>query len=294
MASLSRLIREPLLHFLLLGAGFFGLFYQVADPAEGESPDRIVVARADTDRLVAQWQRQWRRAPTAEELDGLIESFIREEILYREALALGLDKDDVIIRRRLGQKLEFLFKDLAEQFEPKDEELERYLQENAQRYAAPGRFSFDHIYFNRDNRGAGADKDARETLARLNVQNGSIDSMNLGDRFLYQRQFEKQSPAQISRIFGRQFADQLPGLEKGEWRGPIESGYGVHLVYVRERIPPGRPSLGDVRDKVRWDVIAERRRELDTAFYRELRQRYDVLLEQEDGQLYKIIVAADR
>jgi len=294
MASLSTLIREPLLHFLLLGAGFFGLFYQVADPTERESPDRIVVARADTDRLVAQWQRQWQRAPTAEELDGLIESFIREEILYREALALGLEKDDVIIRRRLGQKLEFLFKDLADQVEPEDEELERYLRENAQRYAAPGRFSFDHIYFNRDKRGAAADKDARETLTRLKVQKESFDSMNLGDRFLYQYQFEKQSPAQISRIFGRQFTDQLPGLEKGEWRGPIESGYGVHLVYVREWIPPGRPSLDDVRDKVRWDVIAERRRELDTAFYRELRQRYEVLLEREDGQLHKIIVAADR
>ena len=111
MASLSRLIREPLLHFLLLGAGFFVLFYQVADPPERELPDRIVVTRADTDRLVAQWQRP----PTAQELDGLVESFIREEILYREALALALDKDDVIIRRRLGQKLEFLFKDLAEQ-----------------------------------------------------------------------------------------------------------------------------------------------------------------------------------
>lgn len=294
MALLSRLIREPLLHFLILGAGLFGLFYQVADPADGESPDRIVVARADTDRLVAQWQRQWQRAPTAEELDGLIESFIREEILYREALALGLEKDDVIIRRRLGQKLEFLFKDLAEQVEPEDEELERHLRENVQRYAAPGRFSFDHIYFNRDKRGAAADKDARESLARLNVQKDSIDSMNLGDRFLYPYQFEKQSPAQISRIFGRQFTDQLPGLEKGEWRGPIKSGYGVHLVYVREWIPPGRPSLDDVRDKVRWDVIAERRRELDTAFYRELRQRYDVLLEREDGQLHKIIVTADR
>jgi len=294
MASLSRLIREPLLHFLLLGAGFFLLFYQVADPPERESPDRIVVTRADTDRLVAQWQRQWQRPPTAEELDGLIESFIREEILYREALALGLDKDDVIIRRRLGQKLEFLFKDLAEQVEPKDEELERYLQQNAERYAVAGRFSFDHIYFNRDKRGAAAEKDARETRAQLNVQTGSIDSLNLGDSFLYQYHFEKQSPAQISRIFGQKFADQLPGLENGEWRGPIESGYGVHLVYVRERIQPGKPSLDDVRDKVRWDVIAEKRREIDTAFYRELRQRYDVRLEQEDGQLQKVIVAADQ
>lgn len=281
---MSRIFQEPLIHFLLLGAGLFLLFYRVADPVETQGPNHIVITRADTDRLSSQWQRQWQRPPTETEFEGLVEAFIREEILYREALQLGLDKDDVIIRRRLGQKLEFLFKDLAEQADPREEELQQFLADNPDKYALPGRFSFTHIYFNRDKRGAGTVDDARQALKKLNEQPRTVDAAALGDRFLYQYSFEGQSAAQIARIFGSDFSERLDDVEQGSWQGPIESGYGIHLVRISERTEPTEPSLAEVRDKVRWDVIAERRKEIDAAFYRELRQRYEVEFEGETDQ----------
>jgi hypothetical protein len=292
MASLSRLIKEPLLHFLLLGGCLFVLFYQVAEPEQATSSNQILVAKADVDRLTAQWQRQWKRPPTKNELEGLIDSFIREEVLYREALALGLDKDDVIVRRRLGQKLEFLFKDLAEQTEPGEEDLEHFLAQNAERYTEPGRSSFTHIYFNRDKRGVKTADDADLALARLNIEPGTVDPSELGDRFLYQYSFDNQSPAQISRVFGSRFSNQLAGVEIGKWQGPIESGYGIHLVQVSARTEARQPELSEIRDKVRWDVIAERRDTIDSAFYKELRQRYEVEFDQEAKQFKKADAAA--
>lgn len=283
MSLLSKLVREPLLHFLVIGACLFALFYQVADPVDIAEPNLIVVNRADVDRLSSQFQRQWKRPPTEQELKGLIDAFVREEVLYREALALGLDKDDVIIRRRLGQKLEFLFKDLAEQSEPDDAELERFLTDNPERYTIPGRSSFSHVYFNRDKRGASAKDDALEALARLNGATGAMDLAELGDRFLYQYRFDDQSPAQIARVFGSDFSERLNAVEIGGWQGPIESGYGLHLVRVTARSDARQPELDEIRDKVTWDVIAERRQEIDAAFYKELKGRYELRFDPEIG-----------
>ena len=280
----KRLMREPLLHFLLLGVVLFFLFYQVADP-NLDSPERIVVTQADVERLKSQWQRQWRRPPTQQELDGMVESYIRETILYREALALGLDQDDVIVRRRMGQKLEFMFKDLAEQIEPTEAELTEFLRTNSDRYILPPRYSFTHVYFSRDQRGAEVENDARSLLRTLQTNADAVDLIEASDRFLYQYQFDSQSSDQISRIFGRVFADNLAGLEAGKWQGPIESGYGLHLVFIDERTEPSHPDLVDIRDKVRWDLLAKRQKEMDAAFYSELRKKYQVKIESTDGSL---------
>lgn len=278
---INKLLREPLIHFLLLGAGLFVLFYQVAD-TESDRLDRLVVSQADIERLASQWQRQWKRPPSNQELNGMIESYIRESILYREALALGLDQDDVIVRRRLGQKLEFMFKDLAEQIDPSEEELAEYLEANSDRYVDPARYTFSHIYFNRDRRGNAAKADAQDKLRQLQTGKDTVDLSRAGDRFLYQYQFDDQSPAQISRIFGSTFARSLSGLDTGTWSGPVESGYGLHLVYIDRRTAPRNPPLDEIRDKLRWDVLAERRQQVDQAFYSELRKKYEVVIEDPD------------
>ena len=145
--------REPLVHFLVLGALLFGLFALVNNEASSKSPNRIEITSADVDRLQERWTKQWNRPPTETELKSLIEAYLREEILYREALALGLDQNDTIIRRRLAQKMEFLFEDLADQVEPTDEELKRYFDRNRDQYRLPARFSFAHVYFSVDQRG---------------------------------------------------------------------------------------------------------------------------------------------
>ena len=280
----KRLIKEPLLHFLLLGVALFFLFYQVADP-NLDTPERIIVTQADVQRMKGQWQRQWRRPPTQQELDGLVESYIRETILYREALALGLDQDDVIVRRRMGQKLEFMFKDLAEQIAPTEAELAEFYQTKGDRYVQPGRYSFTHVYFSRDQRGVDVENDARSLLHKLQTEPDTVDLVEASDRFLYQYQFDNQSSDQISRIFGRVFADSLAGLETGKWQGPVESGYGLHLVFIDERTEPSHPDLADIRDKVRWDLLSKRQKEMDAAFYTELRKKYKVKIESPDGSL---------
>ncbi len=283
MAVIQKLIREPLLHFLLIGAGLFALFYQLSDPADNLPPNRITITQADIKRLETQWQRQWKRLPSDRELAGLVDSHVRELILYREALGLGLDKDDVIVRRRLGQKLEFMFKDLAEQAEPAEDELQQFLEDNVGRYTDPERFTFTHLYFSRDKHGDSTENEAIRARELLISQSGAIDPVTLSDRFLHQYRFDNQSTTQISRIFGKVFTDNLSAQKTGEWVGPIESGYGLHLVFISDRTIPRQPTLVDVREKVRWDVISERRNEMDAAFYKGLRQRYDVEIEQPDG-----------
>ena len=284
---LKKLIKEPLLHFLLIGAALFFLFYQVADP-NVDRPDRVVVTQADVERLKDQWQRQWRRLPTEQELAGMIDSYIRETILYQEALALGLDQDDIIVRRRLGQKLEFMFKDIVEQVEPSEDELTEFLINNKDRYTEPERYSFTHIYFSRDQRGSVAEDDARRLLQQLQTQSNSVDVIEASDRFLYQYQFDDQSSNQVSRIFGQVFADNLADLEVGKWEGPVESGYGLHLVYIGERTEPNHPTLADIRDKVRWDLLAERRKDMDAAFYEELKKKYEIRIENSKGEFEKV------
>jgi len=163
---LGRWAREPLVHFLLIGAGLFALDAWNGGPAE-EDPFRIVVSTADVERLSTLWQRQWQRPPTSEELQGAIDQHVREEIYFREALALGLDREDTIVRRRMAQKMRFISEDLATAAEPTEGELTSFLEQNEERYRTPGEVSFIHVYVNPDRRGASAESVAKETLAQL-------------------------------------------------------------------------------------------------------------------------------
>lgn len=282
MSLFARVIREPLVHFLVLGAAIFIVFYQVAEP-EQTRDDRIVITPQDVERLTDQWRQQWRRSPTEKELDGLIESYIREVVLYREALSLGLDQDDVIVRRRLGQKLEFLFKDIVEQVEPDEQELSSYFDANPERYTAASLMTFIHIFLSRDARGAALEQDARDLLQRVRADPENVDSTKFGDRFLYQYQFENQSQDQIARVFGGKFAEGLFKLDTKKWEGPLESSYGLHLVFIDARTDPQIPSMEDVREQVRLDVLAERRVRADAVFYQGLKQKYDISVERNES-----------
>ena len=273
-----RWLKEPLLHFLLIGAGLFALYYFTAGP-DANRPNHITVKQTDIDRLAAQWQQRRRRQPTAQEMQALVDAYIREEILYREALALGLDKNDVIIRRRLGQKLEFMFKDLGEQVAITDEEIREYYERNAERYREPARYTFTQVYLSWDKRGDKTEADAKALLDQLRAQSGPVDAAAVSDRFLLDYEFEGQAEQQLASMFGQKFAEQVGILEVGSWQGPIASGYGLHLIYIKERSEPRTPDLADVKDKVRWDLQNERSKTMDKAFYEELRRRYEIKIE---------------
>lgn len=275
----KRWLKEPLLHFLLIGAALFALFYQVADPAT-VSDSRIIISEPDIDRMITLFERKLQRLPTQQELNGLIEAQIREEILYREALAMGLDQDDTIVRRRMAQKVEFMFNDLADAAEPTDDELQAFLDANSDRFIEPARTSFVHVYLNADKRGDSIEAEAQRLLQTLDSNLDQTDSATTGDPFMFGYGFENQSEHQVSRMFGRDFAKALATLAADSWQGPVASGYGLHLVYIKDRSDAWLPPLAEIRESVLYELLAERRQQANQAFYRALRERYDVIIEQ--------------
>jgi hypothetical protein len=276
VTRLQSVLREPLLHFLVLGAGLFALFGVVGGPAE-ERPGRIVVSAAKVENLAELFERTWQRPPTRAELDGLIQDHIKEEILYREALALGLDDDDTVIRRRLRQKMEFISEDVAAQAEPTEADLRAFLAEHRERFRAPPRISFVQVYLSPERRGRDTEGDAARLLASLSA--GEADAAGAGDPFLLEQDFRDLAAYDVERLFGRPFAEQLAALPVGSWSGPVESPYGLHLVLVRARTEGGLPELDQVRDAVALEWRAVRRQAVNEAFYQGLRERYEVIVE---------------
>jgi hypothetical protein len=279
-ASLRKLIREPLFHFLLLGA----LIFFIAGRSRSigvNSGEKIVVTQSHIESIVVGFSRTWMRPPTQEEMRGLVDDYVREEVLYREAKAMELDQDDVIVRRRMRQKFEFLSEDRAARSRPPNEpELEAYLRQHADKYREEPRFTFEHIFFNREKHGKSAEADAKAVLARLTGRNGAaIDVEKLSDSFLLPFRFENVSAGETARLFGENFGKQLATVEPGSWEGPLESNYGLHLVRIDEREPETAPPLANVREAVLRDLLNERRKQELDAQYAKLRARYTIVVE---------------
>ena len=269
-----RWFREPLLHFLILGAALFWLAGALGDPASGRA-DRIVLTAGDVEQLGAGFERTWQRPPTEEELAGLLEDRVREEIFYREALALGLDRDDTIVRRRMRQKIEFLSEDLAAA-EPGDADLESWLAAHREAFRQEPRVAFRQVYLSRDRRGEAVRADALRLLAELRAADADLDPAAQGDPLPLPAETDALSASDVSRLFGGAFSARLFELEPGRWEGPVESAYGLHLVFVRERVEGRDPTLAEVREAVAREWLADRRRQAREAFYRDLRSRYEV------------------
>lgn len=275
----SRFLREPLVQFLLLGAGLFALHSLVTN-APDRRPDRIVVDAGQVTRLAQQFQRTWMRPPTRAEIDGLIEDHVTEEILYREARALGLDKDDLVIRRRLRQKMEFLNEDIAAQQQPTDAELQAFLDANPERFRIPERTSFRQMFVRPELHGADAPKHAAALLARLAAGADDVTTAeSLGDATLLRGVLDDATQSEIARTFGGPFAAALAKAPEGRWAGPIASSYGLHLVRVTVRVPGRAPSLAEVRANVEREWSAARRAEASQAFLAALRKRYEISIE---------------
>ena len=279
---MKKLLREPLVHFLILGAAVFLLFKLVAAPgipADG----RIVVTSGKIEQLVTVFVRTWQRPPTVEELDGLIEDHVRDEVLYREALAMGLDKDDTVIRRRLRQKFEFLTEDAATTTPPSDPDLRAWLERNPDKFRLDLKLALRQVYVNVSRRGADATKEAERLLARLNAAGEKADTSELGDTTMLPNELALSSVGEIARVFGDRFAQAVAEMEPRRWSGPVRSGYGLHLVYVSERAASRPRPLAEVRDEVQREWVAARRRQVADTKYRALREGYTVVVERGAG-----------
>lgn len=273
-----RLIREPLVHFLLIGLGLF-LIYGLLSPSTSPSGStRIELSAEDLNQLQVTWMAQWKRPPTADEMRGLIDTRVQQEILYREALALGLEQNDEIIKRRLAQKMEFLAEDVSTIRAPQPDELKAWFEKNSAQFALPGRITFRHLYFSPDKRGPQAQGDAEQSLAAKTLD--PAKESGFGDRFMDQNYFVDCSSEQVSKVFGSAFAESLFKLKSsGGWQGPVESGLGWHLIWI-ETITPGRiPSFEEVdSEQVKSEWTTARRDETKRKAFADIRQRYEIVL----------------
>jgi hypothetical protein len=269
--------REPLVHFLVAGLLLFvayAAFQRGAAPAQPSH--QIELTLEDLRGLEVAFRSRWQRPPTPDEMVGMVESKVREEVLYREALALGLDKEDTIVKRRMAQKMEFLAEDVSATREPSGEELAAWFAQNARRFALPGRASFRHLYFSPDRRGARAHDDAAQALDQLGGQ--PEDAPAVGDPFMFQDTLADRSSEQLAKDFGPGFARAVFELAPGSWQGPIESGYGWHLVFV-SAVTPGRvPALEEVEADVKTAWRADQQAEAWRRAYEAMRAKYELVL----------------
>ena len=270
---MRRLLREPLVHFLLGGALLFALYAAVADDPV-DAPDRIVIDEVRVANLAATFQRTWLRSPTREELDGLVREFVDEEILYREGLALGLDRDDAVIRRRMRQKMEFLSTDLAGQEEASEAELAGFLSANRERFEKPARLSFRHVFVSPDGGSTAARHRADELLEKLRA--GGSEASVEGDRTLLPETMLEATERDVASLFGPGFAGDILALTGDGWSGPVASSFGLHLVRVDGRVSARLPELAEIRREVQREYDALQRAEANRSFLRRLRDRYEV------------------
>ena len=272
--KIKKLLKEPLVHFLLIGAGLFLLFGLTRVPG-GDASNRVVITASQVEQLAAQFSRTWMRPPTEDELAGLIESYVRDEIYYREAVAMGLDQNDPQVRRRMRLKLEFILEDLTAEKAPGDDVLKAFMQHHPDKFMAETQISFRQIYFNPDKR-RNLKADAERMRIRLN-RGESPEAA--GDPTMLPYEYTFATRSDISRSFGEAFAREVVDLDPGEWKGPLSSGLGVHLVKVSERVPGRIPDLSEIRAQVEREYMAQRRQELKDKAYARLRENYEVVIQ---------------
>jgi len=271
--SFSKLLHEPLVHFLLIGAAIF-VFYGLTRDVGSEAPNRIVVTKGQQEQLLANFNRTWLRSPSKDELAGLVDNYVREEVFYREAMAMGLDQDDPMVRRRMRMKLEFILEDLSAQAVT-DDNLQVFLEKHPEKFRAETQLSFQQVFLNPKKR-KNIDADAQNLLTLLN--SGAAPN-SVGDATLTPFEYKLATQTDITRSLGERFANEVTKLSPGDWIGPIYSAYGAHLLKINERIDQRQPDLADVRELVKREYLVSLKQEQKDLVYKKLRDNYEVTLE---------------
>ncbi len=280
---MTKIFREPLLHFIILASVIFSLseWPEMGFLASSET-EKIVVTQAQIQNLRMGFEKVYQRAPSEKDLESAIQTFIYEEVLYREALSMGLDRNDDIVRRRLSQKVQFLSEDLSSLEEPEEQELEEYLATHADDYRLPSRFTFQQIYLSTSKRGESVSADAIALMKELRINDS--DAAKRGDSLMVDYQFTDQTEREIARSLGNGFVQSLDELPVGIWQGPITSGFGIHLVLIQERVEAKPAQLANVRKAVLRDFKADKRTQTNKLIYDVMRSRYEVTVEKENPE----------
>jgi parvulin-like peptidyl-prolyl isomerase len=278
MTLFRKLIREPLLQFLILG-GLLFVYFEWKGGGAGPGSTRISITPGLIAHLATGFAKTWQRPATDVELKGLIDEYVKEEIATREATAMGLDRDDTIIRRRLRQKMEFLVEDAVDTAPPGEAEIQAWLGKHPDAFRAEPQVALRQVYVNAKNRGASAQAGAQRQLARLRAAGPDAKIDALGDASMLPRELRLGPLSEVVRTFGTEFAARIEAIEPGQWTGPVESPYGLHLVLVMERLAPAPPALADVQPLIQRELMAERRKAQLQGLYERLLAKYTVTIE---------------
>jgi len=278
MTFLSKILREPLVHFVIIGAAVFGLYALMAGGNPKDVRDTIVVTEGRIEQLAQVFAKTWQRPPTREELRGLIDSYIKEEVYYREALKLGLDRDDTLIRRRMQQKMEFVTEPSDALLRADDAALQAFLDAHKADFRVEPRIAFDQIFLNPEKLGEAAIARAEQTLEILKASAPGEIPPDVGDPTLLPARMPLSPLSGIASNFGATFAANLTDLPENEWAGPIKSPYGLHLVRVTKRVDGYDPKLAEVRDAVEQKWRTEKRDNFQEQAYDQLLAKYEVIL----------------
>jgi hypothetical protein len=271
---MKKILKEPLVHFLLIGAFLFLVYGLVNTEQKG---NEILIDDNIISELAAKWELKRNRQPSLEELKGLVEKYVEQEVLYQEALAMNLGHNDEIVKRRLAQKMEFISDGFAESLQPNEEMLIDYYEENKESYKKPSVYTLQQAYFSTDNR-TNALEDAKNALITKNPE-------ALGDHTSLPLKYTKTDAINISRDLGSEFSTALESLPTGEWSGPIVSGLGIHLVYISERKPAGYFTFNEVAEKVNVDYNYKASNDFKKELIISLLKNYTINIKLDDEEL---------
>ncbi|MVO18647.1 peptidyl-prolyl cis-trans isomerase [Parasedimentitalea huanghaiensis] len=266
-----KILKEPLLHFLLMAVAIFAWFIAVDDSAPQTNQNVVEITATDLDLLATQFEKTWQRQPSEQERKKLTDGFVRQEILVREAIALGMDQNDALIRRRLQQKMEFFIASFAEALEPTTDELEEYYQTNSAKYEIGPKVAFLQVFL-------GDAPQQQETTQILEQLRSGQSPGQLGKPTQLSLQVSLAADTRIDAMFGTGFAAAISAMPVEEWTGPVKSGYGYHLVFVEQKEAGHLPPLQDVQVGVVADWRTAKKMELMELQYEKLAARYTVHL----------------
>ena len=290
MNFISRVARHPAVHVLLLGLAVAAAILIAKGPPTGDEARRVVVTGADVMQLRAGFMRTWQREPPAVELRGEIEKHIRQEVLYREALARGYDRDDVVVRRAMQQKMEFLAASQAMRVPPTEEEIEAFFSLRQERYRQPAVVDLAQVYISLDTRGDSADGYALDLLEQIRIDDPDRTELEAwGDPIMLPSYGSGLTEQDLRSTFGEDFAAAVLEVSPGMWQGPVRSGYGLHLVKVVQRQDSRIPEWREVAPRVVNDMEFEARAAAREQLYQEIAQTYTILL---DGPVRELLEAA--
>ncbi len=259
---------------LFLGFLLAIILILVFGPRQDKEDHTIIVGDAELAQMVVSWQKTWQRLPTREELEGLINKYVRDEVLYRESLERGLDKNNGVIKRALVTQMTFLGENQGGQPEISEEDIEAYYRLRSDKFQLPARISFHQVYFDQD-------RDLHELNKYVNDWNRDnipwIDAKLVGDQIMLPDSFQMLEKPRVANQLGESFADSLFNLTVDQWSGPVRSGYGWHIVYISQKVNPRPAPLEDVREEILREIEYEQREAAKDQFYTELLRGYNVV-----------------